>query len=284
MAVNPSDRITRGNPFRGFPALFILLLTLLAAERAHASVSPRTAREALRMANSAVGRYVGDYTLVDQDGKRLNLSDLKGKPIVISYIYTSCGHTCPTIMMNLKGIFSKAGSDFGEKFIALTIGFDTENDTPERLRAYGSTFTDDFRKWRFVTGTRKTIADLAMDLGFFFKKKDDRFDHLNMVTIIDAKGRIYRQVYGLEFREEDILEPLAQALTTDQEGIKPQPIKPTGLIDRLALLCYTYDETTGTYVLDYTLLMSFVLGLVIQGVIVLFIGYVFFVFRRRVPR
>lgn len=227
---------------------------------------------AIRESEKAIGRRIGDYTLIDQDGKNFRLKEMPGKPLVISFIYTSCGHICPTITMNLRKAIKEAGKDFGEKFNAITIGFDVEHDTSQRMKEYGGNFTDDFKNWRFATSDRETIERLAKDIGFYYKKTDEGFDHLNLVTIVDKNWKIYKQVYGMDFKPQEILQPIYQSLSP--QGA-PAP-EPSGIIGKLFLFCYKYDPATGTYKLDYAMLMTLAMGPIFFFITVLLIAYLFF--------
>lgn len=223
----------------------------------------------LRASYNAIGREISDYTLIDQDGKSFRIRELFGKPLVISLIYAGCGPVCPTLTTHLQDAFRVAGPDFGTKFRALTISFDVENDTPARMRDYGRNFTDDFRKWRFSTADQKTIDRITRDLGFYYKKLATGFDHINMVTIVDQKGRIYQQVYGLDFKPEDLLDPVYQSMKL----IKAPQSRSLTLIERIQLFCYKYDETTGRYKLDYGLLITLGIGSLLQVVTMIAIIY-----------
>ncbi|MBI3752784.1 MAG: SCO family protein [Deltaproteobacteria bacterium] len=233
---------------------------------AEAALSAQEEKGALELSGSAIGKEVGDYTLIDQDGKKFRLREFAaGKPLIISLIYTSCGHICPTITMNLKNAFQKADKDLGVKFNAITVGFDVENDTPQRMKQYGGNFTNAFNSWRFATADKLTIEKLAKDIGFYYKKVTGGFDHLNAVTIIDAKGRIYRHVYGLDFKPEDILGPVYQAAAEKLDYKQSSGHEGGGIIDRIILFCYKYDEKTGQYKLDY----SFLIGTVAEAITIL---------------
>lgn len=238
-----------------FTLFFCLLLTAYCSQ-SHASLSSQEEQAAFNLSNSAIGKEIGDYTLIDQDGNSFKLEEFVGKPFVISLIYTSCGHICPTITMNLGNAIKEAGKDFGSKFNVITIGFDIENDTPQRMKEYGQNFTDNFKNWRFAIAGKDTIEKLARSLGFYYKKTQGGFDHLNVVTVIDAKGKIYRHIYGTDFKPEEILGPVYQAAKGDSGYNKPPAFKVTSLIERIKLFCYKYDKSTGTYKLDYPLLMK----------------------------
>ena len=145
-----------------------------------ASASQPEDTEAIRAmiaAEQSVGRVMGDYVFTDQDGNRFNLKDLYDKPLIISFVYTSCTHTCSTITASLATALKEAENSQiplnppllkGERggFNVITIGFDYERDTPEKMREFGKSFTDDFSQWRFVTADKHTIERLSGDIGF----------------------------------------------------------------------------------------------------------------------
>lgn len=252
-------------------AIFILsaLITLLNVTPCLALSKVET-DSAIEIADSSVGRYIGDYTLVDQEGKSFSLREFAGKPFIISFIYTNCSRICPTITTHLKDAFREAGGTFGNKFQALTISFDTVNDTPQNMKRYGSSFTEDFKKWRFAVADRKTIESLSKDVGFYYLT-EGKLDHMNLVTVVDKEGKVYRQIYGYDLKPYEILQPIYQALSS-KEVTKPKPLS---IMERIKLLCSTYDEKTGTYKVDYTFPVIFLLGICIQGSLVFMVIYIF---------
>lgn len=254
-----------------FIAFFHLIafIFFLSFSQAGASSSPQgiaIKEEALRLSNNAVGKRIGDYVLIDQDGKSFRLKEFAGKPIVISFIYTSCEHICPTITMNLGKAIKEAGNDFGIKFHAVTIGFDVDNDTPERMKEYGNTFTDDFKNWRFVTSDRDTMNRMTRDFGFYYRRLKEGFDHLNTVTIINPNGEIYKHVYGINFSPREILDPLYQSMQIGEKGSGANRISNfefPKFLNSIILLCYKYDESTGIYKFSYILLIARLVELII---------------------
>lgn len=224
-------------------------------------------QEALLHANNAIGNDIGNYTLIDHNGKRFNMRELIGKPFIVNFIYTSCGNICPTLTMNVGKAIKDSGNDFGVKFQAITIGFDVENDTPQRMNDYGRSFTNDFKNWRFATSDKDTIRRMAEDFGFFYKKIRGGYNHLNAVTIVDSRGKLYKHVYGLEIASKEILDPIYQSINRgkgDSEDTGFSAIEFSALINNgIKLLCYEYDKSTGTYKLSYTLLIMRVVELII---------------------
>lgn len=239
-----------------------IVLAIFAVTNCYAEINLETGKKAIQAAQWAEGTTPQDYTLVDQDGKAFRLSEYfgKGKPLLVSFIYTSCTVVCPTITGSLVKAAEEGRKELGEKFNVLTIGFDTAADTSERLRAYGSRFTNDFRFMRFATGSKDTIEKLTKDFGFFHQKEEWGFTHLNMVSVVNKDGRIYKQVYGQELTSDDIKTPLKELIT----GQIPQQ-RPVTLIDRIKLFCSTYDPATGRYVINWPVIIGFFvqLGLIL---------------------
>ncbi len=222
--------------------------------------------KALKMANDSIGRKVSNHTLIDQDGRRFQLDELTGSPLIVSFVYTGCPHICPTITSHLSEAVKKANEQYGEKFNVLTIGFDIENDTPDALKNYGEGFSDDFKQWRFATSDKETIEKITKEFGFYYKKKGNSFEHLNMVSLLDIKGNVHTHVYGMEFEPEKIISPLEDIWA----GKKGQT-KFSQIFDRLKLLCSVYDPATKKYRIDYNLIL--VLGIqfiLIMGTIIFF--------------
>ena len=91
------------------------------------------------------------------------------------------------------------------------------------------------------------------DFGFVYKATPAGFDHVLQVTLIDAEGRIVRQVYGAEITPDDLGKPLTLMLAN-----RPLPLQSglDALIDRVRILCTVYDPDTGTYRVNYGLALE----------------------------
>lgn len=246
-----------------------LILNALPSIQTYAAddIDPAVMRNAVEDSVRAEGRNVGDFELTDQDGVRFHLSDYfreGGKPLVVSFIYTKCPHVCPTITEDLKRAVLEARSRYGDKFNALTVSFDPENDTPGKLKSYGLRFTKDFSYFRFATGSPSVIKALIKRFGFFYVKRDDgSFDHIDMVSVVRADGTVYRQVYSVRTQSGNIVVRLGELITgkSAAPGTK-------SLIDKLRFFCYKYDPVTNTYVIDYPILASIFIQSLVLGTII----------------
>ncbi|MBI5588832.1 MAG: SCO family protein, partial [Deltaproteobacteria bacterium] len=149
------------------PVILLLLLIPAPGGVLAGTVDPAALRDAVEKSVKAEGVKLDDYDLVDQDGVKFRLSDYfkDGKPLLISFIYTSCPTVCPTISTELKKAVDEARDKFQDRFNVLTIGFDAANDTPEKLKEYGRKLTGDFRNFRLATSDEATIRRLTSRVG-----------------------------------------------------------------------------------------------------------------------
>jgi protein SCO1/2 len=221
----------------------------------------------LARSQAAMGRQVGDYEFLDGEGRRVTLTALRGKPVVISLVYTSCYHICPTVTTNLARVVKIAQEALGEdSFSVLTIGFDTPVDTPDRTREFGRQARD-IDNWHFVSASAETMKRLTDDVGFLYFKSPKGFDHLIQATVLDADGKVYHQIYGMAPEPPALVEPLKEVLYGNP--VAASPIK--SLMNNIRLFCTVYDPTTGRYHFDYSLFVSIAIGLLTLGATAVFI-------------
>jgi protein SCO1 len=232
---------------------------------------------ALRIGQAAIGRQLEDHALWDTAGRRLELSDFRGKPLLINLVYTSCSSVCPTIVQTLDAAVAAAQQALGaDSFAVVTIGFDTRNDTPERMLAFARAQGIDRPNWQFLSGAGRTVDALAEQVGFVAYPAPQGFDHLALTTIVDQEGRIYRQIYGGVFEAPAVVEPLKELVL----GRRSDWTNLEGLVNRVRLFCTLYDPRTGAYRFDYTPFIAIAIGLVaLAGVG----GFVFREWRRAGP-
>jgi len=207
---------------------------------------------ALRASQAVLGHTPGNYTLRDREGRPVQLSSYRGRPLLVSFIYTGCFHICPTSTRALHQAVRSMHKRFGDKqFNVITIGFNQPEDSPEALSVYATQQRISDPNWEFLSPDGADVAALARDFGFTYVATAAGFDHTLQVTMLDAQGRIYRQIYGDSFTASRLGEPLKQLLTGMR--IADGGVRLTDLIDRVRILCSVYDPETGTYRADYTL-------------------------------
>ena len=224
---------------------------------------------ALAISQAAIGARLDDYRLRDSHGQAFDLARLRGRPLVVSMIYTSCHHVCPMITRSLVDTVDVAREALGDgSFSVVTIGFDWNVDTPDRMRQFatqqGAAGMDD---WHFLAGDARTIADLSDNLGFIFFPSAKGFDHLAQTTIVDRNGTIYRQLYGVNLDTPTLVEPLKELVFDTPRS--------AGLVDHwistFRLFCTVYDPNSDRYRFDYSIFMTIAVGLLCLGAIATFI-------------
>lgn len=243
-------------------------LVCIVAEPVDAVASPQAGRldprTVIEQSERAVGRVVGNYKLVDSTGTPLALRDYRGKPLVISLIYTACSSVCPPTTQHLIGAVNEAARIFGhDRFNVLSVGFDARNDTPARLAQFASLQGVKVKNWRLASADAATIEALLRDLGFSYVAAAGGFDHVTQTTILDSDGKVYRSVYGDNFPLQVFIEPLKDAVYGTTSAFSM-----TGLINRIKFICTVYDPGAGRYRIDYGLTFGSViaaLSLVIFG-------------------
>jgi len=84
-------------------------------------------------------------------------------------------------------------------------------------------------------------------LGFVFYPTDEGgFNHITQTTFVDAEGKIYRQIYGDQFGNKTLLEPLKDMIYNVQTAAPGLE----GFSNKVRLFCTDYDPTTGNYLVD----------------------------------
>jgi len=192
----------------------------------------------------------------------LALDDLRGTPLVVSLIYTSCDHICPMLTQTLRRAVGQAERMIGsDRFTVLTIGFDTRNDTPARMAAYGRAQGVNASNWRLLSADDATVSALARDLGFTYAPSAGGFQHVAQVSIIDRQGRVYRQVYGDDFPLQVFMEPLKETVY----GTIGTLFSASSIADRLRFICTVYDPNQGRYRISYAIVLSLLTGVISLG-------------------
>jgi len=242
-----------------------LVVALLGIDETRAAYDRDTA---LRISQAALGARVGNHAFLDARGNAVRLADYRGKPLIVSLVYTSCYHTCPVMTRYLKGMVEVAREAVGDDgFSVVTVGFDTPADTPERMRAFASQQGVELPGWDFLSTDAETIARLTSELGFIFFPSPKGFDHLAQTTLLDGDGRVYRQIYGDRFEAPALVEPLKELVfETDR-----LPTTLEGWVDNVRLFCTIYDPTSGRYRFDYSIFVGAIIGIVCLASIAVFV-------------
>jgi len=237
---------------------FVLAVSSMCAMMSVAGAAPERLdpRQAMERSEAAIGRQIGNYNLLDSTGAALPLASYRGKPLIVSLVYTSCSSVCPPTTQHLIAAVGQAAKLIGtDRFAVLTVGFDARNDTPARLAQFASVQRVKFANWRLATGDAATIAALLHDLGFSYAAVAGGFDHIAQTTIVDRDGIVRRHIYGDDFPIQMFMEPLKDTIYGTTTAFSP-----AGLIDRIRFICTAFDPGSGRYRIDYGLAFGSVIA------------------------
>jgi len=240
----------------GVAALAMLLLPAARAEPARLDPARLEPDAAIAASQRAIGNTVGDYVLTDSTGRPLTLTSFRGRPLLISLVYTACSSICPPTTQHLMTAVSQARRALGTgRFAVLTVGFDARRDTPGRMADFAAAQGAAGADWYFASGDPDTLAGLLRDVGFSYAAVAGGFDHVAQTTIVGTDGKVYRQVYGDDFPVRMLVEPLKAAVLGTAS-----PLTVSGIVDRVRFICTTYDPGTGRYRIDYGLVFGSVIA------------------------
>ena len=169
----------------------------------------------------APGDSVPDFALRNQDGRIIHLGEFKGRELLVTFIYTRCPlpNFCPRVTHNFADINRQLASNRSlyDKTHLLCVSFDPDNDTPERLRAYGASYIgsdakDAFSHWDFAVPDKVALAKMAQyfDVGIT-QAADNSITHTLSTTLIGPDGKVVRFYPGNEWTPEQVLADIRQS-------------------------------------------------------------------------
>ena len=154
-----------------------------------------------------------DTKLVDQNGNTVELSSLKGKPLVVDFIYTSCPGPCLMETAKFANVALRLGNDLGSKVTLVSITVDPEHDGPKQLLDYSRQQGADEKGWYFLTGGPGDI-DQAL-AGFKLSREiepDGSVGHLVNMMLVGPDGRLVREYNGQIVKAQDIVDDVKKTL------------------------------------------------------------------------
>ncbi len=228
-------------------------------------------REALRLAEAAVGQQIPDVALRDRQGRAVRLSSYhQGKPLLVSFIYTGCFQVCPTqtraLLEAVRGLEQRVGES---QFNVVSIGFNQPFDGPDEMRAFAAQHRIHHANWEFLSPAAESVVPLTRGFGFSYVATPAGFDHVLGVSVVDASGRVHAQVYGDRLRADQLGEPLRQLLLN---APLPAQGRIAAVVERVRILCTVYDPDTGTYRYDYKLILELIGGALFFVTVLIYLG------------
>lgn len=157
------------------------------------------------------GHKIGDFALLDQNGKAITQSVIENKVFVAEYFFSTCGSICPIMNVQMQRVQMKFKGNPNVKILSFTV--DPETDQPNVLKAYAVRHQYLDGQWYFITGKKEDLYALARKSFFVLKPAEaenlgdagNDFIHTNNFVLVDKRKQIRGYYDGTNPTEVDKL-------------------------------------------------------------------------------
>jgi protein SCO1/2 len=206
-----------------------------------------------------------DLSFRDEKGDTVKLADyFHSKPVIVSLVYYRCPMLCTQVLNGMVETFKTLKFTAGKEFEIVTVSIDP-SEQPDLAADKKEQYVEEYGRegvaqgWHFLTGDQSSIAQLAKAVGYryVYDPNSKQFAHGAGIMVATPRGKLASYLYGIEYGARDLRFALMEAA---QERIGSP-------VDRILLLCYHYDPTTGKYGIVVTNLLkgSGILAVLILG-------------------
>ncbi len=162
-----------------------------------------------------------NYKLFDQDSTEFNFpKDLKGKKVILSYIYTHCPDICPLTTHNIILIKEQLDKEGIKDVDYVEISFDPERDSPSVMKNYAMSRGINSNNWHFLTGDKKTVFNLLDELNVHAMPGDTTitpkgdtlyyFIHTDRISLIDKSGKLRKNFNGSRVNKNELVNSIKE--------------------------------------------------------------------------
>lgn len=202
-----------------------------------------------------------DLKFVNDKFDTVTLRQLINKPTILSFVYFDCPGLCSPLLEGVGDVIKKTNLELGKDYQVITISFNYR-DTPQKAKEKKKRFIEKYSQgkgdgWIFLTTDSSTIYKITDAAGYKTKAVGLDFVHPSAIIAVSPQGVITRYLYGITFLPNDFKLSIYEA----NKG----QTRPT--IQRIMMLCYSYDQTSQRFALDVTKIA----GILIVFFIIVFI-------------
>jgi protein SCO1/2 len=172
------------------------------------------------------GSYLADIgpappvRLTDSERRPFSLDELRGKVVLVSFVYTTCNGSCPATTSGLDRARRALRNEglWGRSVEFVSITLDPTRDTPEALAAYAKIYRAEPKSWHFLTGTPERVAEVIASWDMWAKVGPSGvIDHPSRIFLLDPKGH-RREIYNLESLTPDMVVRDVRSLLDEEAG------------------------------------------------------------------
>jgi len=152
------------------------------------------------------GNAVPEFSFIDQSRQRVSLSQLSGKVVAVTFIYTRCPFPdyCYRLSNNFGQLQKRFAAHMGKDLVLLSVVIDPANDQPDAMADYARTWKADVRSWHFLTGSPADIEKLAHEFDMDFYPDEGLYIHSFHSVLIDRQGRLAANLEGNDFTSNQL--------------------------------------------------------------------------------
>jgi protein SCO1 len=176
---------------------------------------PNLARSEETGVEPGVGTETPDFTLINQDGRKISFKQYRGRALLLTFIYTRCPlpDYCPLMSRNFSQIDQELQKNpvLKARTHLLSISVDPAYDKPRVLREYGSRYVDKadaFRHWDFASGSTEEVKKVAHFFGLNYWEENDQIIHGLRTAIIAPDGKVFKVYRENDWTPEQIIKDL----------------------------------------------------------------------------
>jgi len=166
------------------------------------------------------GEDVPDFSFVNQDGKKIYIAQFRGKPLLLTFIYTRCPFPDFCLLMSrnfseiLKQLHQQPNTFNNTQLLSISI--DPEYDTPAVLKQYGERYAGSldpgFQHWQFASGSPRQVKQAADFFGLSYDNKSGQIVHSLSTVLIGQDGKVEKVYLGNDWKPADVAAAYAAAM------------------------------------------------------------------------
>ena len=189
--------------------IFLVVTSLLLALQSCNKKAETTKEEEKPISELSIYNLPSKWTT--QDGKDIEMKDMKGKVLVMVMIYTSCKAACPRLVADMRNIESRIPKKIKDNVKFVLVSIDPEVDTPKRLKSFAIENKMESDQWVFLRSTEENTREFAAVLAVNYKKIDPvDFSHSNIISVFNAEGELAYQQEGLGVNSDETISKITE--------------------------------------------------------------------------
>jgi protein SCO1/2 len=171
--------------------LLAALTTIFFSCQEHPQKLPILGNRDIQANGDTIYHTIPSFSFVDQDSQVVNNQTFEGKAYIADFFFTSCPTICPKVKKQMLRIYERFRDE--DQLLYLSHTIDPKRDTVGHLKMYAQNLGVDSPKWKFVTGKKEELYEIADDYFSIAIEDPDApggYDHSGRIILVDGKGHI----------------------------------------------------------------------------------------------